>query len=120
MTDRTQIKFNFLDHKRFLKRVDKSAGPDECWPWQGSRDQKGYGFFHKKDFNFRAHRVAWIFENGPIPEGLLICHKCNNPSCVNPSHLFTGTQKENMAQAAQENRTNRKGPESYLAELVRK
>lgn len=71
---------------------------DECWGWLGSCDRNGYGFFTKRwgASPYRAHRYSWEALNGPVPEGLVIRHLCNNPSCVNPHHLKPGTQRENI------------------------
>ena len=89
------------DKMRFWRKVDKSAGPDSCWIWTGTKNKKGYGSIGIGGTNFRAHRVAWFITNGPIARkgnhNLCVCHKCDVPSCCNPAHLFLGTIAENVA-----------------------
>lgn len=75
--------------------------PDECWKWISYTDDGGYGRYHNKKFknksgNQKAHRLAWIYTNGKIPEGLKVLHHCDNPPCCNPKHLFLGTQTDNV------------------------
>lgn len=85
---------------RFWSKVTKT---NECWLWdEGSRDKDGYGSFRKSKSPgqrrgpvVRAHRFSWELHNGPIPKGLWILHKCDNPPCVNPEHLYAGTRQDN-------------------------
>jgi HNH endonuclease len=69
----------------------------ECLLWTGTINSNGYGVFRYEDKTQGAHRVAWLFTHGPIPEGMSVCHRCDTPLCVNPDHLFLGTHQDNMA-----------------------
>lgn len=84
---------------RFWERVEV-ADSDECWEWQGSCFPKGYGQMwvgpKGSGTMCRTHRLSWWMHRGPIPDGLKILHHCDNPPCVNPSHLFLGTNDDNM------------------------
>lgn len=106
---------------RFWKYVKKT---DSCWLWIGAkRDQKrGYGtIVDNTGKNFRAHRVSWEMHNGQIPDGLFVLHKCDNPSCVNPDHLFLGTQTDNMQDMLRKNRGNQqKGEGNGRSKLTEK
>lgn len=75
-----------------------------CWEWTGPRNACGYGTTNVENRSALAHRVAWELLRGPIPDGLLVCHKCDNPPCCNPDHLFLGTQADNMQDAARKGR----------------
>lgn len=81
---------------------------DECWIWIGTKKQKGYGELSlgiKPRKLIKAHRLAWILAYGPIPDNLFVLHKCDQPSCVNPDHLFLGTNADNMADCFLKGRT---------------
>lgn len=76
-----------------------------CWEWQGGRNTQGYGHFCvRKPQSKMAHRWSYEHYKGPIPEGHLVLHACDNPPCVNPEHLSTGTQKDNMQDAKRKRR----------------
>lgn len=90
----------------FFSKVSK--GPNGCQIWTGALAGKGYGIFlpnGRRGKRYYAHRYSWEAVNGQIPEGMVICHRCDNPRCVNADHLFVGTQADNMRDMVEKGRS---------------
>ena len=93
--------------ERFWWHVVK-AGPNDCWEWTGYRDQKGYGRIHGGNGPTKAHRLSYEIATGISPGDRCVCHACDNPSCVNPAHLFLGTNAANVRNRVAKGRSSRK------------
>ena len=100
--------------KRFWSKVKKGR---RCWVWTGALTNTKYGRMHLKGKSRLAHRISYEMEHEAIPNGVYVCHTCDTPACVRPSHLFLGSQKENMADCKDKGRVD-KGSSRPLAKLT--
>ena len=112
--------------ERFFDKVDKDSMKisyvnTKCWTWNAPLDKDGYGRIRPGGIRkfWRAHRASWFLHNGPIPEGLHVLHKCDNPPCVNPNHLFLGTISDNAIDMIKKGRANHhKGESHYKSKIT--
>lgn len=114
--DHLRLRVTLDDPTRFWSLVKKPDGATACWEWQSATDKRGYPVFMRSHplRTIRGNRMAWELERGPIPPGLFVCHRCDNPLCVRPSHLFLGTNQENIADMIAKGRNSR-GPKHAAA-----
>ena len=89
------------EEQNFWSKVTKT---DTCWVWTAFTDKGGYGIFSVNAAPYKAHRFSWRLHKGPIPNGMGVLHRCDNPKCVNPDHLFTGTTTDNMRDKVEKGR----------------
>lgn len=109
--------------ERFWTKVNKNT-ENGCWEWVAAKVRHGYGRIMVQKKVKLTHRVSWELHNGPIPEGLHVLHRCDNPSCVRPEHLFLGNQEENMRDMVIKGRsshsTGTNGENHYRAKITTK
>jgi hypothetical protein len=105
-----------INKKLFFKKVKKSSG---CWNWTARKNKDGYGQVWINHKSYYAHRISWSLKNGEIPKGMYILHSCDNPGCVNPNHLFLGTQADNVMDCFKKGKTTF-GERDHFAKLKEK
>lgn len=104
------------DVERFWKKVNISDDPDACWEWTSAKDPSGYGLMWLTRVGYKsvkAHRISYELEYGSIPQGMNVLHQCDNPPCVNPEHLFIGTNADNVADKIRKGREKHPSGEDH-------
>lgn len=104
--DEADIVHDASFQERYWQKVD-DRNDDGCWEWQAHVTKNGYGQIGFRGGIVTAHRAAWILTNGPIPDGLYVCHHCDDRKCCNPDHMFLGTFEDNMRDMVSKGRQNR-------------
>lgn len=111
-----------IEKERFFAKIGRGKTEDDCWTWNAATTEFGYGLMNAQGRQQRAHRISYKIHVGDIPEGLQICHHCDNPPCTNPKHLFMGTQDDNMKDASRKGRSafgDRNGARKYIERMPR-
>lgn len=112
---------------RFWPKVDKTPGlgpKGDCWEWTGLRHDYGYGVTSYYGRKMGTHQISYVMHKGEIPKGMHVCHECDNPPCVNPAHLWLGTQTENMkdmyskGRGAKSEKRARPGTKNHAAKIT--
>lgn len=112
--------FGMENYEELIKdKISKNVYIDsnDCWLWTASKHKQGYGNLNFRKIPSLAHRVSWTVYKGEIPCGMNVCHKCDNPSCCNPEHLFLGTQLDNVVDCKNKNRFTRNIPKTRRTKL---
>ena len=100
--------------KVFSKWFDKGDG---CWEWKGAIDRDGYGAFSYAGKMYKAHRMSLEIDGRPVPKGMFACHRCDNPKCVRPDHLYAGTHEQNVSDMVSRMR-HKYGSRHYAAKIT--
>jgi hypothetical protein len=103
--------------EKFKALIGDPVWPRDCWPWGGGAS-KGYGAFYVDGRTQLAHRISYQIFVGPIPKGMVVCHDCDRPDCVNPHHLFVGTQQDNVSDMRAKGRAMESNKERKVAKLA--
>ncbi len=110
-----------LLRERFMEKVRIGKKPNECWEWLASVRNSGYGRIKIGDLTRSAHRVSYELHVGKIPNGICVCHHCDNKLCVRPNHLFLGTHRDNARDMVQKGKHNpARGESAGSAKLTEK
>lgn len=114
--NRPHVPQNATDEER-LRWHGWDETANGCWEWRGSRHPQGYGVVGRKSVLITTHRLSYMTWVGPIPEGHVVRHKCDNPPCINPEHLETGTKGQNNEDTARRDRSRRKLTRSDVEDI---
>lgn len=119
LISRAPFEIRPIDLARFEKKIRPRSG-DQCWGWVGAQGNQGYGQIRIQQVLWRAPRLMYELVFGPIPEKTFVCHRCDNPTCTNPKHLFLGTTKDNLEDCARKGRTGGAAKRRLTTEQVYK